>query len=432
MAPFLDFVFTFKRRGKPHAFTSFRYENYLSPHHHQSGLQSIGRSGIRIQHCFNILGIEEDSKVKGKWLQRQVGAYHSFDLIQGRTVWTIMKGDATVRRRFQSTTQDSVGKARCPLESVQDSFAQTLEDHLLLFQWCVENWASYTESFEADYRHYSSITEYAPVKEMVADIPTNKIMDRKVTFEVPTRQQTNASQAVNSNPAPAPGVLRRLTSSLSNISNGITRQGSGPYSWGTKPPPAPQMPHLRLEKLASIDQLQGLSLLDKTLDEAISVIDQNKRVLSEIKKHYLDLVNSSAFKVHMGDAALEACKQSTLDFCQKIERLESDLDNYQGNLRTLLRGLQKMGVLVSDLFPPAYLWKLTAKQFNCILQYQNMRTAEYFATSSKEATEVMQVWTEQMHEKTMSMHVITVFTLIFLPGTFVAVSVSYDEKVLLA
>lgn len=42
----------------------------------------------------------------------------------------------------------------------------------------------------------------------------------------------------------------------------------------------------------------------------------------------------------------------------------------------------------------------------------------------------MQVWTEQMHEKTMSMHVITVFTLIFLPGTFVAVSVSF-ERVLL-
>lgn len=258
-----------------------------------------------------------------------------------------------MRRRFQSTTQDSVSKSRCPFESVQGSFAQTLEDHLLLFQWCVENWASYTESFEADYRHYSSITEYAPVKEMVADIPTNKAMDRKVTFEVPTRQQTNTSRTAK--PDPAPGVLRRLTSSLSNISNRITRQGSGPNIWGTKPLPAAQMPNLKLDELASIDQLQGLSLLDKTLDEAISVIDQNKRVLSEIKKHYRDLVNSSAFKVHMTDTALEACRQSTLDFCQKIGRLESDLDNYQGNLRTLLRGLQKMGVLVSDFLSPAYL-----------------------------------------------------------------------------
>ena len=56
-----------------------------------------------------------------------------------------------------------------------------------------------------------------------------------------------------------------------------------------------------------------------------------------------------------------------------------------------------------------------------------MRTTEDFAKSSEEATDVMQVWTEQMHEKTMSMHVITVFTLIFLPGTFVAVCVSLEE-----
>ncbi|KAF7544091.1 hypothetical protein G7Z17_g10225 [Cylindrodendrum hubeiense] len=49
-----------------------------------------------------------------------------------------------------------------------------------------------------------------------------------------------------------------------------------------------------------------------------------------------------------------------------------------------------------------------------------MRTAEYFAKSSEDSADVMQIWTEQMHEKTMSMHVITVFTLIFLPGTFVA------------
>lgn len=57
-----------------------------------------------------------------------------------------------------------------------------------------------------------------------------------------------------------------------------------------------------------------------------------------------------------------------------------------------------------------------------MLQYENMKTAEYFASSAEESTLLMQQWTEQMHAKTMSMHVITVFTLVFLPGTFVAVS----------
>lgn len=57
-----------------------------------------------------------------------------------------------------------------------------------------------------------------------------------------------------------------------------------------------------------------------------------------------------------------------------------------------------------------------------MFQVVNTRTAEYFATASQNSTELMQEWTEQMHQKTMSMHIITIFTLIFLPGTFVAVS----------
>jgi hypothetical protein len=51
-----------------------------------------------------------------------------------------------------------------------------------------------------------------------------------------------------------------------------------------------------------------------------------------------------------------------------------------------------------------------------------MSTAEYYATSSRQSTDAMQDMTEHMHHKTVSMHVITIFTLIFLPGTFVAVS----------
>ena len=351
MPSFLDFVFTFRGREKPHSFTSFRYENYLGSNHRQAGLQGMGRSGIRIQHSFNILGIEADPKNEGKWLQRQVGAYHSFDPVQGRSTWIVMKGDAIMRKRFQSVTEESLNKGRS-LKTVQDFFAQSLEDHLLILQWGVENWASYTESFETDYRHFSSITEHAPVKELVEDIPINRMIQREQTlkFEKDSRQQTNTSQTPT--PTPAPGIMRRVTKRMTDLSSmshvpGIKQRILRPYSWNSKTLSSPKMPYFKLEELASIDQLQGLSLLDKNIDEAISVIDQNRRVLGEIKNHYRDLVKSSAFRKHFTNRdALDACEESVQDFVQKIARLEGDLENYQGNLRTLLRGLQKMGVLV--------------------------------------------------------------------------------------
>ncbi len=57
-----------------------------------------------------------------------------------------------------------------------------------------------------------------------------------------------------------------------------------------------------------------------------------------------------------------------------------------------------------------------------------MRNGEHFAKSARDSTAAMEQWTVKMHdiakqteEETISMHVITIFTLIFLPGTFVSV-----------
>jgi len=57
-----------------------------------------------------------------------------------------------------------------------------------------------------------------------------------------------------------------------------------------------------------------------------------------------------------------------------------------------------------------------------------MRVGEHYARSAEVSARVMEEWTERMHDiaaetehETISMHGITVLTLIFLPGTFVSV-----------
>ncbi|KAF4981576.1 hypothetical protein FZEAL_2642 [Fusarium zealandicum] len=390
MASFLDFSCTFKDREMPHTFTSFRHENYIGSEHYQSGLNGIGRSGIRLQHCFNILGIERDRKSKG-WLQRQTAAYHSFDLVQGQVLWIVIKGDATMRKRLESATEEFAQKGQTSLHSVQGSFAQALKDHLILLQWCAENWDAYTESLEAKYRDFAGAADHGPVEDMAKDIEVNRKRDkiRKLSFASDANQQSSRSKYV---PQPR-AIIRRLSEKASGLGTMVQEQ-----------PPTPRVVHHRIEEMVRFDKLQALSCLDTTLGEAIATIDQNKRVLAEIKQHYHDIVNSAAFKIHIASkSALKVCKQATSEFIDTIGRLEGDLENYKGNLRTILRGVER-----------------TESMYNGILQYQSMRTAEYFAKSSEESAGIMQVWTEQMHEKTMSMHVITVFTLIFLPGTFVA------------
>ena len=70
-------------------------------------------------------------------------------------------------------------------------------------------------------------------------------------------------------------------------------------------------------------------------------------------------------------------------------------------------------------------------QFESLSQHTSIQTSKAFQLVAQTSSNEMTQWTLKMHEiavktkqETLSMHVITVFTLIFLPGTFVAVSLS--------
>ncbi|EEU42891.1 uncharacterized protein NECHADRAFT_84216 [Fusarium vanettenii 77-13-4] len=388
MARFLDFWCSFKFRETSHSFTHFQNEDYLGSQHHQPGLIPMGRSGIRIQHCFNILGIERSRDNKG-WELRQTAAYHSYDLIEGRALWVVLKGDNTMRRRLETTTEESIKKGDAPLQSVHASFAQTLTDHLLIMQWCVENWESYAEGLERKYASLSGVADHAPVDDLADDIAIIKQHEKvDITPGSPLKQQTSG---LEKSPE-SPGFARRLSMKVTGLST-VTQ---------VEPPPR-KVEHVRMEGLVQFDELQSLSSLAKSLGEAVSAITQNRRVLAQIREYYRELVNSEGFKRHVPKSTMKLCKQAASEFAMKIGRLEDDLANYEGNLKTILHGVER-----------------TETMYNGILQYQSMRTAKYFAESSEKSTEIMKGWTQEMHEKTMSMHVITVFTLIFLPGTFVA------------
>ena len=64
-----------------------------------------------------------------------------------------------------------------------------------------------------------------------------------------------------------------------------------------------------------------------------------------------------------------------------------------------------------------------------ILDYRNMESNKLFASKAQLSTENMESMTQEMHEiaqktkqETVSMRIITLVTLFFLPGTFISVS----------
>lgn len=332
MARFLDFWCSFIYRETPHSFTHFRNEDYLGAQHQQRGLSAMKRSGIRIQHCFNLLGIERSRDKKG-WELRQTAAYHSFDIIEGRTLWVLLKGDNTMRKRLESTTEESIKKGDAPPHSVHASFAQTLTDHLLIMQWCVENWESYAEGLERKYAGLSGVADHAPVDDLAEDIAIIKQHEKMdIAPGSPIKQRTGSFATSPE----SPGALRRLSMKVTGLST-VTQVE----------PPSRKVEHLRIEDLVQFDKLQSLSSLAKSLGEAISAITQNRRVLTQTREYYRELVNSEGFKHHVPKSTMKLCKQAVSEFVMKIGRLEDDLANYEGNLKTILHGVERTETMVS-------------------------------------------------------------------------------------
>lgn len=169
MPSFLDMMFTFRARERPHTMTRFSFETSLGKAQPKLNLPSVSISGCRIQHCFNLIGVEKSEKTGDPWLIRQTGAYHSFDVVTHRSTWIVLKGNKLVRERLQNSTAGH--RKRCPeyAQTVQGCFLANLRTHLLIFQWSAENWELYVNHLEEKLRWSKSVAKYTPVLELTKD-----------------------------------------------------------------------------------------------------------------------------------------------------------------------------------------------------------------------------------------------------------------------
>lgn len=401
MPAFLDFVFTFEPRENPHNLTSFQYEDKLSPLNQEPATEALQKSGVRIQHCFNILGIECDEKDTDLWKQRQVAAYHSFDVHNGNAFWIILKGNATVQHRMKQAADASLKRNPLFPKSISGSLQQALQEHLLILKWGTENWAPYLDSLEESCGRHTKITRYPEIQQLVDDTPIRRVR-RWNTGTIPQITPIKKrSSTLNSFGRQAlhfiePG-MRRASRAIPRLQRGDTGLSAQTQKMKLNDD------QLVLDDLVSFKGLQSLNAIIVDLYAAASVIDQNKSVITDVRDRYLELGASALFEMHLEGEELKRCQDAINEFVRQTRLFESRLNSFQGLLRVILQRAEQ-----------------GREMYNHIFQARNTRVAEFMGLAAQASAESMQECTEQMHLKTISMHLITVFTLIFLPGTFVA------------
>lgn len=356
MPSFLDFVLNFSIRESPVAHASFRHENYLEKNSQELSLPELKRSGIQIQHAFNLLSIERTSYAdeKNQWPLRQVAMYHSFDVTNGRSLWIILKGNKLMARRIRSATENHRNLKAAEIKSPETSFVGGLQVHMMTMEWCSENWAEYIDYLEAEVASISVEGKAAPVERMTS---TAEIQ----SMHAPRSTNTWGSQAGSSMNNPKQRTFIRASSDLMSIFRRMSGLESGTPTFPRDEPSEKDVEATAgvveqeedkgdklsdLEKEFTFEKFQKLSLLGQDIEQALVVIEQNKGVLKAIEEHYRSAVESYGFTTYMKRDLYET---DLTTFLTKSRSIQRDLDIHYGRLLTLSRALENAKTVVCGM-----------------------------------------------------------------------------------
>lgn len=267
--------------------TPFYYETHLNECQPHLRLPSLGRSGLRMQHCFNLLGIEKNSEMGksalDRWQIQQTIAYHSFDLLSNQATWIIVKGNGLIKQRLSSTTKGFLERRRDYPQTRQGCFLASLCSHLVLMQWSAEGWDDYLDEVEKMSKKTYAIFPHMP--------------------------------------------LINLTAEKTASDRYLPQGDEGPRS----------MLH---------DHLALLESLEEKLHSAQTIVERNREVVNQIKDYFDELTCSATLQSRMD---LRPFGEDVSMFFRDIKMLYRRLGNQQERLQNLLRLLARLRAEVSYL-----------------------------------------------------------------------------------
>lgn len=351
MPSFLNLVIEFREREKPHMRTSFFSEVCLGRSRTRQLLPSLGRSGFRVQHCFNLIGVEKHVAAEPEggspWRTRQTAAYHSFDVIEGRSIWLFLKGNEIIRERLVTETERYRKAQPGYPESIQGCFLANLRSHMLVFQWSVESWTHYIDHLEQKLARFAAVANSANVTKATGEGPIKQGLTKSGTFNSTMSRQRTGTWSSSSPTLPAlseklTGLFTTRFGSRRNTSDA----GAPAINNDTKSANEPFTDDINLDGEFSFDKLQSLHRQGSNIQQAIGIMSQNSRVLGEIAAHFHKLLDSAKFTTFV-DVSTSEYEEEISNFFGRVETIRQSFEGYKTQLRSLHQEVDKNAAMVS-------------------------------------------------------------------------------------
>lgn len=430
MPEFLDFLVCFGYRSRPQDayFSSFRQRTCLSASSQIFNVPELAWSGSEISMCYNLRSAERSGSSPNEWSIRLCAVHHTFDLINVRSNWIIIKNNGVLKERVEQASSAPSTSSTTSFDTLDRAFAAALNTHLVFCDLAVEQWRWYINNLDEQFQESSGRTLTAPVvltpgllavkDEFSKHSRTDARLSNGSILGKISRTQTMLSGRFSiASPKPKVQSERIYTDPESGLSQPLpphVATGSGPESAAQSKQRDAEHGE---EQDFSFAKLQKIQYIEEKAHEALLVIRLNIGVIRQLKQYYDTILKSK----HFPQNVVQNCQDDLEQFQLRINGILDDLQMQVIRAETLLQLLRDRKTLVISIVQSMQNAGLRRDQLHSILEHHNM---EY----NKLSTKKMVAMTDDMNDiarktkiETVSMKVITVVTLFFLPGTFISV-----------
>ena len=431
MPEFLDFLFSFgyQSRAQDPYFSSFRQRTCMSGLHRAFDIPELAWSAKEMQICYNLKSVERSGSSLMDWTIRSCAIHHTLDLKNVRGNWIIIKSNDIMKDRLEQATSNHRRHDMSSFETLDKSFTASLTVHLILCDWAAEGWRWYINGLDDQFQNTSRRTVAAPL---------NLPLSLQVAKE---GSQPNSHTDVQRTEK---SILNRLLSAPLNLIGKLYTRDSkselplpGTYTDPDTGLSQPLPPHvisdIHTVSLAQMSQppfvasenqefsfpaVQKYQHIEEKAHEAQLILKQNMSVFHQLRQHYNTITKSACFPQEI----VQKCQGDLEQFNLSLEGVFNDLQMHILRLETLLRLLgDRKNLVFHDILLNLEHELMEDNQLHSILEYHNTEINKLSTKNMMSMTEDMNDIARKTKIETVSMKVITLVTLFFLPGTFISV-----------
>ena len=354
MPEFIDFLLIFGKqtRAQDFHFSAFKKRTRLDPStsqgpSHRLKIPELGWSGSDLQICYNMKSMEHSSQGDWPWSPRDCAINHTFDLVNIRTTWIMIKGNTLIQDRVRSAITFQSPAELSSFQTLGSAFASTLATHLIVSDWAAENWHHFISFIEA---RYHEIARRAMSDEI--DVPPTIVREaggapfQKLKHTDTVKSANSLSSTITNGRT---GTFDSLLSMRKE--KALVSPPSANVEVGSKPHPSPATKgtlkvefETRGQKEFSFGDSQALRHLHERAKEAVLILQLNMKIMSHLLQYYKTTLSSKRFP----EAILQTCLDDFEIFQSRVESIGDDLHTQVLKLETLIENMTGCETLVRD------------------------------------------------------------------------------------